>query len=142
MIRIILFSLLCPGWALACTCMAYSDDPEIAVTQAFSQAHVVFLGEVTTIRNKGSLFVKTRQVIFSVKETWKGSAGDEVMVNTNDGEIACGYPFRARRTYLVFAHRGESRGVLTTSLCDLNRTQSKARGLMPILDQLEQSASK
>ena len=126
--------------AEACSCMAFPEDPEKAVEMAYAQADVVFLGDVTAIRKTSFGILRQREVTFSVRDRWKGAVPDTSTVRTNIGEIACGYDFRKRKAYLVFAYWDQQLGVLTTSFCDLNQPEAKAEGAVSILDRLAKRA--
>ena len=89
--------------AHACSCMAFPNDLEQAVAMAYSRADVVFLGDVTAMHKTSLGILRQREVTFSVTDRWKGSIPDTLVVRTNIGEIACGYEFRKRSSYLVFA---------------------------------------
>ena len=80
--------------------------------------------------------LKQREVTFSVRNRWKGPAGDSISVRTNIGEIACGYRFRNQKTYLVFAHRDNDLGLFSTSYCDLTGTEAASQLAIEFLDRL------
>lgn len=131
-----LFLLCAPQAANACSCMPFPNDLEKAVAMAYARADVVFLGDVTAMRSTFLGILRQREVTFSVRERWKGSISDKTFVRTNNGEIACGFNFKKRNSYLVFAYRDQQRQHLTTSFCDLNRTEAAATGAIRVLDQL------
>ena len=87
----------------------------------------------------GSL--QQREVTFSVRDLWKGSTSDTTLVRTNIGEIACGYNFKERNSYLVFAYWDQQLQLLTTSFCDLTRTVAEAKGAIGVLDRLTKRAN-
>ena len=122
--------------AEACSCMAFPADTEKAVAMAYAQADVVFLGDITAMRNTSLGILRQREVTFSVRDRWKGSIADTTLVRTNIGEIACGYGFKKRNSYLVFAYWDQRRQHLTTSFCDLNRSEAKARDVIAMLNRL------
>ncbi len=128
--------------AQACSCAAYPDDIEKAVTMAYTQGNgnfevdVIFLGDVTAMRHRTNGPVSQYDVTFSVRDRWKGSIPDIVSVRTNAGEIACGYTFKKGSSYLVFAHWDKQRQQLTTLLCDLTRSEAKAKDAIRVLDHL------
>jgi hypothetical protein len=62
-------------------------------------------------------------------------------VRTNIGEIACGYNFKKRNSYLVFAYWDQQRKHLTTSFCDLTRAEVKAKDAIGVLDRLTKGAN-
>jgi len=122
--------------AEACNCMAFPTDRHKAVAMAFSRADVVFLGDVTAMRNTSLGILRQREVTFSVRDRWKGSIPDTIVVRTNIGEIACGYEFKKRDIYLVFAYWDQQRKYLTTSFCDINRTEAEAKDEIAVLNGL------
>jgi len=134
---ILLLFFLCPPQAAeACTCMPIPADLEKAVATAYAHADVVFLGDATAMRKTFLGDLQQREVAFSVRDRWKGSIQDKTLVQTNFGEIACGYNFKKRNSYLVFAHWDPHQQTLTTSFCDLTRTEAEAKGAIAVLDRL------
>lgn len=135
-----------PKPAEACTCAPYPDDIEKAVTMAYAQGSgifqvdVIFLGDVTAIRKRTNGSLPQYEVTFSVRDRWKGTVPQEVSVRTNAGEIACGYEFEKRNSYLVFARWDEQQQELTTSWCDLTRTEAKATAAVGVLNRLTKRA--
>jgi len=128
---------LCPSQeAQACSCMAFPDDLEKAVPMAYAHADVVFLGDAVAMRKTFLGILGQREVTFSVRDRWKGTIPDTTLVRTNIGEIACGYNFKKRNSYLVFAYWDQQRQYLTTSFCDLTRPEAKAKGAIDVLDRL------
>src|SRR6266581_1125351 len=55
------------------------------------------------------------KVTLSVSERFRGAAGDSLVVNTELGTEACGYPFEVGHEYLVFAY--ENQGKVTVTTC-------------------------
>lgn len=139
----ILVLILCaPQTAEACSCAAYPDDIEKAVTMAYAQGNgmfqvdAIFLGDVTTMRKRNNWTVPYYEVTFSVRDRWKGSIPGIVSVRTNGGEIACGYEFEKGNSYLIFARWDERLQQLATSFCDLTRHEAKAKDAIKVLDRL------
>jgi hypothetical protein len=133
---------LCPPQAAeACMCMPFPDDFEKAVATAYARADVVFLGDALAMRSTFLGSLQQREVTFSVRDRWKGSTSDTTLVRTNVGEIACGYNFKKRNSYLVFAYWDQQRQHLTTSFCDLTRTEAKAKGAVGALNRLTKRAN-
>jgi hypothetical protein len=130
-----------PQAAEACMCMPFPDDFEKAVATAYARADVVFLGDAMAMRNTFLGSLQQREVTFSVRDRWKGSTSDTTLVRTNIGEIACGYNFKKRNSYLVFAYWDQQRQHLTTSFCDLTRTEAKAKDAIGALDRLTKRAN-
>jgi hypothetical protein len=110
--------------------MAYAQGNSIF------EVDVIFLGDITAIRNRTDGALPYYVVTFSVKDRWKGGISDSVSVRTNAGEIACGYRFKKGNSYLVFAHWDDQRQQLTTSFCDLTRSEAKAKDAIGVLDLL------
>ena len=108
---------------------------------AYARADVVFLGDALAMRNTFLGNLQQREVTFSVRDRWKGSTSGTTLVRTNIGEIACGYNFKKRNSYLMFAYWDQQRQHLTTSFCDLTRTEAKAKGAIGALDRLTKRAN-
>jgi hypothetical protein len=137
---LVLILLWPPQAAEACSCMAFPNDLEKAVAMAYARADVVFLGDATAMRNTFLGILRQREVTFSVRDRWKGSIPDTMLVRTNIGEIACGYNFKKRNSYLVFAYWDQQLQLLTTSFCDLTRTEAEAKAAIGVLDRLTKRA--
>lgn len=133
---LVLLFLCLPQATQACTCAAYPDDLEKAVTLAYAQADVIFLGDAMAMRSRFRGFVRQREVTFRVRDRWKGSIPDTTLLRTNIGEAACGFNFRKGNSYLVFAHWDPQERYLMTSICELTRTEAKAKGAISELDRL------
>jgi hypothetical protein len=138
---LVLIFLCAPQTVEACMCMPYPDDFEKAVATAYARADVVFLGDVLAMRNTVLGSLQQREVTFSVRDRWKGSTSDTTLVRTNVGEIACGYNFKERSSYLVFAYWDQQLQLLTTSFCDLTRTEAEAKGAIGVLERLTKRAN-
>jgi hypothetical protein len=104
----LLLALAVPGArsARACSCLVPPPPRE-----ALDQADAVFVGTVAGIRREEGAYV----VRFRVDHRLKGSADREVTVRTAESSAACGYYFRERKQYLVYAHATEEG--LGVSLC-------------------------
>ena len=120
----------------ACMCIEYPDDLEAAIALAYGQADAVFLGEVTSLKTVKLAGLKQREVALSVRNWWKGPGGDSITLRTNIGEIACGFRFRNRKTYLVFAHWDGDQGQYFTSYCELTGTEADSVLAIEFLDHL------
>jgi len=138
---LVLIFLCQPQAAEACSCMAYPNNLEKAVALAYAQADVVFLGDAIAMRKTFLGILGQHEVTFSVRDLWKGSIPDTTLVRTNVGEIACGFDFKKRNSYLVFAYWDQQRQHLTTSFCDLTRTEAKATDAIGVLDRLTKRAN-
>jgi hypothetical protein len=121
--------------------MDFPKDIEQAMTIAYAQADVVFLGDATAMRNTFLGILGQREVTFLVKDRWKGTISDTILVRTNIGEIACGYEFKLHNSYLVFAYWNHEQNHLTTSFCDLNRTEANATDAIAALNRLTKRAN-
>lgn len=134
---LVVLTCLWPAYAAyACSCMVFPTDLEKAMAMAYARADVVFLGDVTATRNTLLGLLRQREVTFSVRDHWKGSIPDTLLVRTNIGEIACGYDFEKGNSYLVFAYWDPLRKHLTTSFCDLNRVAATAGDAISVLNRL------
>lgn len=127
--------LLAPADASACSCMAFPDDPDEAAAFALAMADVVFLGTAGGSKTKISV-VPRRRTAFVIEAKWKGPERDGITVESNIGEIACGYKFEKNRRYLVFSYWDESDEFVTTSFCDLTGTESESSDLIAALDRV------
>lgn len=129
--------VLASSEALACSCAAYPEDAAKAAAKAYQQADAIFLGAVIAVKAKRLRLPPVRETTFDVLDAWKGLSGDNVaLVRSVIGETACGYKFRKSGKYLVVAHWDAKREVLTTNMCELNRKESEAQGLISELDKL------
>ena len=126
--------------ALACSCAPYPEDEAKAAAKAFQQADVIFLGAVSAVKARRFRPLPVRDTTFDVLAAWKGLNDVKVaLVRSAIGEIGCGYKFDLSKTYLVFAYWDQRRQILTTNMCELNRKESKAQGLIAELDKLKAS---
>jgi hypothetical protein len=130
------FLMLASKTAMACTCMAYPDGIDKANAMAYGQADAVFIGTVEKTRKKLLLYPPEQQALFIVRTIWKGLDTNRTLVRSNIGEIACGFRFSKRGSYLVFAHWDGKREILTTSFCDLTRIEAKSRDAIAALDKI------
>lgn len=126
---------LAPTDARACSCMAFPDDPDEAAAVALAMADVVFLGTAGGSKTR-VWFVKRRQTAFVIETKWKGPDLDEITVESNIGEVACGFKFSKNRRYLVFSYWDESDEFVTTSFCDLTGLESETTALIAALDRI------
>lgn len=126
--------------ALACSCAPYPEDEAKAAARAYQQADAIFLGTVSAVKSRRFRPLPVRDATFDVLRAWKGLNGVNVaLVRSAIGEIGCGYRFDKPGTYLVFAYWDARRQILTTNMCELNRNESDARGLIAELDKLKAS---
>jgi hypothetical protein len=122
--------------AQACSCAAFPQNIPQAVAIAYGRADVIFVGDVVNVRTKFLRLPQVRESSFLVRDRWKGSINDTVIVQTNVGESACGYTFRKNASYLVFAYWNPRKTILTTSLCELTRSEDSATDVITELDKL------
>jgi hypothetical protein len=106
------------GAALACSCA-----PPPAPKVALERATAVFAGKVTSVEEKGH----QKQVTFEVRRSWKGIAGDTVMVTTASHSAACGFNFEVQKEYLVYGSKGENAEFLSTNICTRTKPLAQAR---------------
>jgi len=110
----------------ACSCM--NPGPPCEAT---SKSAAVFVGTVVASKNAkttGQYDFNSREVKFSVEESFKGLGSTEALVFTGWGGGDCGYPFRTGQQYLVYAYKDEKDGRLGTSICSRTRQLSEAKG--------------
>jgi hypothetical protein len=109
----------------ACSCME-SGPP----CQDYWKVSAVFLGRVESV-TRGATTARTglplfRRVKFTVLEAYRGLTPGETEVQTGGGGGDCGYNFAEGTEYLVYAHRNEGTGVLTTGICSRTKRASEA----------------
>lgn len=122
-IGILLASLLAqPKPASACSC-ALPDPPPVA----FTNAHAVFVGDVTAINDptwlaRTFLFLPIvyssadpTLVHFQVSDSWKGVTTTTVTIRTAVGGASCGYSFDLGKQYVVYAYQYSRE--LETNIC-------------------------
>jgi hypothetical protein len=138
---------------LACECVGSSTP-----TQALDQSAAVFSGQVVAITH-GTRWVDAKAkrppdcflmgtfdeagialcededylVTFEVFNSWKGLQGERVEVRTTSQGPACGFDFRVRQAYLVYASASGPNGSLTTGFCTRTRRIADAQKDVEIL---------
>jgi len=125
-----------PCETAACSCVGPRP-----VSVSLGQADAVFSGRVVRVR---TVMVDDavggrrhmRRATLRVDRAWKGVDSRTVVVITGMGGGDCGYDFRRRQSYLVFAHRAGS-GALHTGIC--GRTSALARA-SAVVNELGQPA--
>ena len=120
---ICVFTLFGADSSLACTCA-----PSQSASQELKRATAVFSGKVVEIKRHkqpSNLFAAV-EVIFEVQKIWKGVNEKTISIFTSSQSSACGYGFKAGRTYLVYA-QGNADGGLATSICSRTRRLKDAR---------------
>jgi len=102
------------------------------------------VGTVVSSKNAkttGQYDFNSREVKFSVEESFKGLGSTEALVFTGWGGGDCGYPFRTGQQYLVYAYKDEKDGRLGTSICSRTRQLSEAKEDLAYLRGLSQASS-
>jgi Carboxypeptidase regulatory-like domain len=79
------------------------------------------------------------KVTLSVSERFRGGAGDTLVVRTELGTDACGYPFEVGHEYLVFANG--SQGNLTVTTCSATQPSKMAAARIEQLRTLRDGSS-
>lgn len=117
------FLLIGASEVFACTCMhlgRYQKPDQEIIDKKRESANAVFSGEVIKIvetkASKGSANISLK-VHIKVFKVWKGIATENVLVSTAKASSFCGYPFKLKERYLIYAYRYE-KGDLSTSLCE------------------------
>ena len=107
----------------ACSCL-----PAKSAAQELEQSTAVFSGKVIKIKRHkqaGNIF-NSVEVIFSVQKAWKGVKKKTVSVFTSSNSAACGFNFKEKQTYLVYAS-GQVEGNLSTTICSRTKSLKDAR---------------
>ena len=113
-------ALAAPSSLLACSCAGPMTEQE-----SFDRADAVFTGRVVRVRTvRDTTGWERRAVTFAVGRWEKGGERHTVVVRTGMGGGDCGFEFRKRRTYRVFAGRGPDGG-LGTGICSGTRQISE-----------------
>lgn len=123
-----LLTLLGALWTAPCDTGVCSCIPPRDVLSTFRTADAVFTGRVVRARNvtldNGR---QMRRVTLRVDRAWKGVGSRTVVVITGSGGGDCGFPFRRRQSYLVYAHRWND-GQLGAGLCGRTAELARAAG--------------
>ena len=75
---------------------------------------------------------ETYRVRVVVRDRWKGSVPDTIMVRTADPAGGCGFWFERDQQYLLFLHR-DSGGALWATMCSLSQPFSRATNVVRAL---------
>lgn len=120
------FLLIFTSGIFACTCMhqgSFEKPTQEIIDFQLKGAGAIFSGEVVKIvsikESKNSLY-PTLKVYLKVLSVWKGVKTASVVVSTSGASNFCGFPFKVKQKYLVYADAYKKE--LFTSLC--NRTTS------------------
>ncbi len=100
---VLLALLLGTSGVHACSCME-PPAPEIAL----SEATAVFVGKVIDMQpsdpsTEESIQFGVNNVLFEVRQAWKGVESARITIHTLNSLAACGYPFKVGQEYLVYA---------------------------------------
>lgn len=119
--------LATPEIVRACSCLVSTPEENMG------RADAVFEGRVVAVaREGGPSEVQgggTNEVRLRVVRYWKGELGETVVIRTAENSAACGYPFSAGTSYLVYANRTEKG--LETGLCSGTLLITEAQELLP-----------
>lgn len=109
------------GRALACSCA-----PE-TTAEGFTRSVAVFEGRVLEVApGTDENGLAPKRVHLSVVQTWKGANQEELWVTTPANDAACGYPFEANTSYLVYASNVAGQSEMMVSLCSRTAKMSAA----------------
>jgi Carboxypeptidase regulatory-like domain len=86
--------------------------------------HAVSIQSVPDPTPPGTVGPGRNEVFFAVREDFKGNAGKEVIIRTNNQSSACGFDFETGKDYVVFAN--EINGQWWTSICSLTHELKSA----------------
>ena len=103
-----------------CSCVGPRGVPSSAAS-----ADAVFTGRVVRVRNVMNGGRQMRRVTLRVDRAWKGVDARTVVVMTGSGGGDCGFPFRRRQSYLVYAN-GPPGEVLGVGICGRTAEVSRA----------------
>ncbi|RKF51664.1 cobalamin biosynthesis protein CbiN [Bacillus wiedmannii] len=98
--------IIFPGKSYACDCINVSAE------DAFQKNDVVFEGKVIEVGRKEGIGI---EVLFEVKEIWKGTTSSQIIVYTNGGD--CVFHFVEGGEYLVYSSQRGSEKQLHTHSC-------------------------
>jgi hypothetical protein len=113
---------LLPDCAYACSCMVPRP-----VERELADSSAVFSGEVIDVEKRPQVSTVT----FRVSKLWKGKQQETRTVSTPSSDAACGYPFKERREYLVYAHGKEES--LKDNVCGRTKLLSEASADLRVL---------
>jgi len=124
------FLLIFTSGVFACTCMhlgSFEKPTQEIIDLQLKGAGAIFSGEVVRIvsikESKNSLY-STLKVYLKVLSAWKGVKTENVVVSTSGSSNFCGFPFKVKQRYLVYADA--YRRELSTSICKRTAPLGKA----------------
>ncbi|MGI0057702.1 MAG: hypothetical protein ACREAK_10080 [Nitrosarchaeum sp.] len=109
--------------AYACSCSNTN------LYNAVNYADNVFLGTVEKIETTGV----SNEISIHTMRFWKGNENETMKVQTASDEGRCGFPFKEKQNYLIFATQTGD-GNLATELCSYTRNEIYASGEIFLLD--------
>ena len=98
--------IIFPEKSYACDCITVSAE------DAFQKNDVVFEGKVIGVGRKEGVGI---EVLFEVKEIWKGATSSQIIIYTNGGD--CVFHFVEGGEYLVYSSQRGSEKRLHTNSC-------------------------
>ncbi|MGR5987739.1 MULTISPECIES: cobalamin biosynthesis protein CbiN [Bacillus] len=99
----------------ACDCI------NVSVEDAFQKNDVVFEGKVIEVGRKEGVGI---EVLFEVKEIWKGATSSQIIIYTNGGD--CVFHFVEGGEYLVYSSQRGSEKQLHTNSCSRTKRLDEA----------------
>lgn len=128
-LQLLMLLLGFPAMSQACTCAA-----ELALDEALSKSDSVFVGKVNRIEQTVFQDAPFFKIHFNVKEKFKGKNFEhsilridrKTTIYTPLSEASCGYQFKSKKHYLVFASKA-SNGLYVTTLCTRTRLKDEAQ---------------
>lgn len=133
------FACTCPGFGPACAEVVRPDVSAVFFGTVESievpQAGQSYDGREMSANLGGGVV----EVLFRVREVFKGVSSSTLSVRTNRSEAACGFPFQEAESYLVYAT--EHAGKLYTSICQRTRPERLAAEDLAYLRRIQDMAN-
>ncbi|MGF9769798.1 cobalamin biosynthesis protein CbiN [Bacillus albus] len=107
--------IIFPEKSYACDCITVSAE------DAFQKNDVVFEGKVIGVGRKEGVGI---EVLFEVKEIWKGETSSQIIIYTNGGD--CVFHFVEGGEYLVYSSQRGSEKRLHTNSCSRTKRLDEA----------------
>jgi hypothetical protein len=129
---------LLPSLVQACSCAGVTSTP---CDTGWNLGDTIFLGKtiamdkVTWPQSDASL--SSFAARFTVEEGFRGAVVGEVVVYTGAGGGDCGYPFVPGTSYLVYATRSATDGLLRAGICSETKPAITAGGVLRELRALQ-----
>ncbi|MCI0444793.1 hypothetical protein L0152_16495 [bacterium] len=121
MLRITFFSvaiILLPITAWPCSCVPVPARP---IAEEIEDYQLIVSGTVESFEPISDDEIK---VHFKVDQSYKGSTSNKIAVYTHPVEEMCGYPFKKKHKYLLFAYK--NKGKIHTGYCSRTQLLSNA----------------